>query len=66
MTTRKSKIARLPFNIREDLNHQIIDNVPTKDILRCPHCAMDLSQSLQSAFRSRQTDPAFREIPAAA
>jgi len=32
----------------------------------CPHCAMDLSQSLQSAFRSRQTDPAFREIPAAA
>ena len=33
MTTRKSKIARLPFNIREQLNHQIMDNVPTKDIL---------------------------------
>ena len=33
MTTRKSKIARLPYNIRELLNHQIMDNVPTKDIL---------------------------------
>jgi len=33
MTTRKSKIARLPFNIREQLNHQIMDNVPAKDIL---------------------------------
>ena len=33
MTTRKSKIARLPFRIREMLNHRIMDNVPTKEIL---------------------------------
>ena len=33
MTTRKSKIARLPFDIREDLNNRLLENVPTKDIL---------------------------------
>ena len=30
MTTRKRKIARIPFNIREELNHQIMDSVPPK------------------------------------
>jgi len=33
MPTRKGKIGRLPFNIREDLNHRIMDNVPTNEIL---------------------------------
>ena len=33
MTTRNGKIARLPFNIREELNNRLLENVPVKDIL---------------------------------
>jgi len=58
MTTRKSKIARLPFNIRKELNHQIMDNVPTKDILRCPHCAMDRGGGKDSAAAGGRANPA--------
>jgi hypothetical protein len=33
MTTRNGKIARLPFEIREELNNRLLENVPVKDIL---------------------------------
>ena len=53
MTTRKSKIARLPFNIREDLNHQIMDNVPTKDILGWLNSDPTVRHYMERLFQNR-------------
>jgi hypothetical protein len=33
MTTRNGKIARLPFETREELNHRLLENQPVKNIL---------------------------------
>jgi len=53
MTTRKSKIARLPFNIREELNHQIMDNVPTKDILSWLNGDPTVRHYMERLFQNR-------------
>jgi hypothetical protein len=53
MTTRKSKIARLPFNIREELNHQIMDNVPTKDILNWLNSDPTVRHYMERLFQNR-------------
>jgi len=53
MTTRKSKIARLPFNIREELNHQIMDNVPTKDILSWLNTHLMVRHYMERLFQNR-------------
>ena len=53
MTTRKSKIARLPFNIREELNHQIMDNVPTKDILSWLNSDPTVRHYMERLFQNR-------------
>ena len=53
MTTRKSKIARLPFNIREELNHQIMDNVPTKDILGWLNSDPTVRHYMERLFQNR-------------
>jgi hypothetical protein len=53
MTTRKSKIARLPFNIRELLNHQIMDNVPTKDILSWLNSDPMVRHYMERLFQNR-------------
>ena len=53
MTTHRSKIARLPFNIREELNHQIMDNVPTKDILRWLNSDPMVRHYMERLFQNR-------------
>ena len=53
MTTRKSKIARLPYNIRELLNHQIMDNVPTKDILSWLNTDPIVRHYMEGLFQNR-------------
>ena len=53
MTTRKSKIARLPFNIREQLNHQIMDNVPAKDILSWLNTDPMVRHYMERLFQNR-------------
>jgi len=53
MTTHRSKIARLPFNIREELNHQIMDNVPTKDILNWLNTHPMVRHYMERLFQNR-------------
>jgi len=53
MTTRKGKIARLPFNIREDINHRLHENVPVKDILIWLNTDGDVRNHMDRLFQSR-------------
>jgi hypothetical protein len=53
MTTRKSKIARLPFRIREMLNHRIMDNVPTKEILSWLNTDGTVRSYMERLFQNR-------------
>ncbi len=53
MTTHRSKIARLPFNIREELNHQIMDNVPTKEILSWLNTDPMVRHYMERLFQNR-------------
>ena len=53
MTTRRSKIGRLPFTIREDLNNRLMENVPVKDILNWLNSDSDVRHYLEMLFESR-------------
>ena len=53
MTTRNGKIARLPFNIREELNHQLKDNVPVKDILSWLNTDSTVRHYMERLFQGR-------------
>ena len=53
MTTRKSKIARLPFNIREEINHQLADNLPAKDILHWLNSHSTVRYYMERLFQGR-------------
>ena len=50
---RKGKIARLPFEIREYLNHQLKDNVPVKDILSWLNNDPTVRQYMETLFQGR-------------
>ena len=53
MTTRRSKIGRLPFAIREDLNNRLMENVPVKDILNWLNTDSEVRHYLERLFESR-------------
>ena len=53
MTTRRSKIGRLPFAIREDLNNRLMENVPVKDILNWLNTDSEVRHYLEMLFESR-------------
>ena len=53
MTTRKGKIARLPFNIREEINHQLADNLPAKDILHWLNSHSTVRYYMERLFQGR-------------
>jgi len=54
MTTRNGKIARLPFNIREDLNNRLLENVPVKDILVFLNTDSTVKYCMDMLFQGRQ------------
>ena len=53
MTARKSKIGRLPFNIREELNHMLADNLPAKDILHWLNSHPTVRRFMKILFQGR-------------
>ena len=53
MTTRNGKIARLPFEIREELNHRLLENEPAKIILDWLNADPTVTKVLEALFEGR-------------
>ena len=53
MTTRNGKVARLSFEIREDLNHRLLENVPVKDILVWLNADPTVTRVMETLFEGR-------------
>ena len=53
MKTRNGKVARLPLEIREDLNHRLPENVPAKDILVWLDADPTVTKVLGALFEGR-------------
>jgi hypothetical protein len=53
MTTRNGKIARLPFEIREELNHRLLENEPAKTILHWLNGDSTVRHLMEALFEGR-------------
>jgi len=53
MTTRNGKIARLPFEIREELNHRLLENEPAKTILTWINADSTVRHFMEVLFEGR-------------
>jgi hypothetical protein len=53
MTTRNGKIARLPFDIREEINHRLLDNEPAKNIVTWLNTDSTARVCLERLFEGR-------------
>jgi hypothetical protein len=53
MTARNGKIARLSFEIREDLNHRLLENIPVKDILNWLNADSTVTKVMDALFEGR-------------
>jgi hypothetical protein len=53
MSTRNGKIARLPFEIREEINHRLMNNEPAKNIVTWLNCDSTVRLCLEQLFEGR-------------
>jgi hypothetical protein len=53
MTTRNGKVARLPFEIREELNHRLLENEAVKSILEWLNADSTVRHFMETLFEGR-------------